>query len=96
MSEKVVVFATVVAKPGFVDQVLSVLQSLVEPSRMEEGCLNYDLHGDVENSNVFVFHETWLSPAHLDAHSKTPHYVEATSKFEDLVESVVVRRSTQL
>lgn len=74
MSEsKLSVVAYVEAKPGMEEQVKSNLQALVEPTRREEGCFNYDLHQSADNPALFVFYENWTSKAALDAHLETPH-----------------------
>jgi quinol monooxygenase YgiN len=37
------------------------LAALVEPGRLEAGCLNYDLHRSVD-ADVWFAYETWRSP----------------------------------
>jgi len=74
MSEsKLSVVAYVEAKPGMEEQVKNNLQALVEPTRQEEGCFNYDLHQSTDNPALFVFYENWTSKAALDAHLETSH-----------------------
>jgi quinol monooxygenase YgiN len=65
--------ATIVARPEHRDEVLSILQSFVEPTRAEEGCINYDLHSDANDPNVFMFYENWSTKEDLDRHSKMEH-----------------------
>lgn len=60
------------AKPAQEAAVRKELSSLVEPSRKDAGCLNYDLHESSENPALFMFHENWTSKAHLDAHLAKP------------------------
>lgn len=57
------------SKQEFNDKVKGLLENLVENSRKEEGCIKYDLHQDVENPNVFVFHEVWKNKAIFDLHN---------------------------
>lgn len=92
MCTKVIVIATVIAKRSEVARVRTCLESLIAPSREEAGCLNYDLHVDCKQDNVFVFHETWESDKHLDAHEQTSHYTEAGKILAETTESAVVRR----
>lgn len=74
MSEsKLSVIAYVEAKPGKEEHVKNCLSSLVEPTRQEEGCFNYDLHQSTDNPALFVFYENWTCKAALDAHLETPH-----------------------
>ena len=80
----VIFVARVTAKDGCIDKLLEVLQSLVAPSRAEEGCITYDLHQDVENENLFMFYEVWESESHFEAHGKTKHFLDATGQFPEL------------
>ncbi len=66
------VIAQMKAKPAQEAAVRKELSSLVEPSRKDAGCLNYDLHESSENPALFMFHENWTSKAHLDAHLAKP------------------------
>jgi len=72
-SNPVTVTALVKAKPGKVAALKKELLKVIAPTRKEDGCISYDLHQDVDDSTVFVFHETWASREHLDAHLATPH-----------------------
>jgi quinol monooxygenase YgiN len=38
------------------------LAALVEPGRLEAGCLNYDLHRSVDDADVWFVYENWRSP----------------------------------
>ena len=77
--------ATVKAKPGKESQLRDVLQSLLAPTRREDGCLYYDLHRTHDNPAQFVFLESWISRAHLDAHLKTPHLQAFLGQANDLL-----------
>lgn len=66
------VIAQVKARPGKEADVRRELLSLVEPSRKDDGCLNYDLHQAIDNPAMFLFHENWTSKAHLDRHLQKP------------------------
>ena len=41
---KLTIVANIYAKAGRIDFVKAELLKLIEPTRAEEGCLNYDLH----------------------------------------------------
>lgn len=85
MSQKVTVIAHANAVKGKEKELEKVLQALVEPTRAEKGCLNYDLHRSSENSGAFVFHENWVSQADLDAHLKTEHIARMVAASKDLL-----------
>jgi quinol monooxygenase YgiN len=92
MSEQIItVVATHQAKPGKEDELKKALIRLVEPTRKEAGCINFDLHISPENPGKFMFHENWTSRAHLDAHLQKdfiqvllPHLGELCAVFPDI------------
>ncbi len=71
---KLIVVAKVVAKKEAVQQLKSELLKLINPTRNEEGCLNYVLHQDIDDPSVFIFYETWESAAFLEKHTQSDHY----------------------
>ena len=77
--------ADITAKPEHIDAVRKALNNLVEPSRAEDGCLQYDLHEDLERPGHFIFFERWRDAAALAAHAKAPHSVANGPIVKDLV-----------
>ena len=74
MSNKIVtVVATFQARPGREADLRAALIGLVGPTRLEAGCLNYDLHQSPDDPAKFMFHENWTSNALLDAHLQSDH-----------------------
>ena len=71
------VVALITAKPGSEDAVREALSELVEPTRDEEGCINYHLTVSAADPTVFVTVERWRSQEDLDAHMRTPHIAAA-------------------
>lgn len=69
----ITVIATFQALPGKEAELKQALIALVAPTRLEAGCINYDLHVLPEAPGKFLFHENWTSKAHLDAHLQSPH-----------------------
>lgn len=67
------VVATIIAKPDFVAQVRKELLKLVAPTRVEDGCINYDMHQCIDDPTRFVFYENWRDAAALEKHLDTPH-----------------------
>jgi len=72
-SKPITVIATFQANPGKEAELQKALTSLIAPTRLEAGCINYDLHVSSEYPSRFLFHETWTSRAHLDAHLQSVH-----------------------
>ncbi len=78
---KLTIVASILAKPEKLEFVKSELIKLIEPTRNEEGCINYDLHQDNDNPNQFLFFENWESRELWQAHMKSKHiadYLETT------------------
>ena len=73
MNKPLTVVATFEAKPGREVELRTALLALVAPTRKEDGCLNYDLHESNEDVCKFLFHENWVSQAHLDVHLQSVH-----------------------
>jgi len=69
----ITVVATFEARPGKETELRNALVGLVSPTRLEKGCLNYDLHVLPDNPAKMLFHENWTDKASLDAHLQAPH-----------------------
>ncbi|GFE68635.1 putative quinol monooxygenase [Chroococcus sp. FPU101] len=79
------VIAKVISLPNTLDETKTLLISLVEPTRQEKGCLNYELWQNQENPTEFSFVEEWEDQAALEAHFLTPHFIEARKKIDELL-----------
>ena len=89
------VVARVVARPGKVEELRALLQGLVEPTRMESGCVTYELLQNKAEPTDFTFVEEWRSEEDLDAHLQSPHLRQARSRLPELaVADPDIRRYT--
>ncbi len=80
----ITVTASFQAKPGKQEALKQALLSLVGPTHKEAGCINYDLHQQLEDRNKFLFHENWTSRAHLDEHLKNTHVQSVLPRMSEL------------
>lgn len=90
------IVARIEAKKDRIDLVRSELLKLIEPTRKEQGCLQYDLHQDNDNPAVFLFFENWASRELWQVHMNNENlkaYMEAT---EGAVENFTVNEMTQI
>ncbi len=71
--KKITVLALIKAKDGKEEQLGQVLESLIEPTRREECCINYDLHRREDDQSVFMFYENWRSKKAWEEHMETDH-----------------------
>ncbi len=67
-SSKISVIAQIRAKSGHEAEAHALLQQLVEPSRQEPGCIQYDVLQDLYYPGSFFTHEQWETEAALDTH----------------------------
>ena len=61
MSTPLIVVALMRAQPGKEDVLRQALLALVDPTRTEDGCIQYDLHEENQQPGHFVFFERWTS-----------------------------------
>ena len=73
MAQALTVVAELKAKPGKEEDLRRALLALIEPTRKEDGFLQYDLHVNTNDPGRFVFYENWVSREHLDRHLASPH-----------------------
>ena len=92
----ITVVAIVTAQPGAEAALQSILLGLVAPTRLEAGCLRYDLHRDPLNPQTLVFLETWDNRAAHQAHMQTPGFLAARAAQQGLVAGKDVRILEQL
>jgi quinol monooxygenase YgiN len=83
--KKVTVLAHIKAKTGMEEKVKAELLALVNPTKMEEGCITYDLHQACADNALFVFYENWNSKEHLDKHMATAHFQAFSTKADELL-----------
>ena len=69
----VTVIAEMTARPGKEDELKQHLFALVESTRREEGCVQYDLHVSHDDPRKFVFVENWTTSDALLRHSQSAH-----------------------
>jgi len=96
MSSHLTVVAKVVANPDAVEAVTAELLKLIAPTRQEEGCIEYTLHRDNQDSAVFVFYETWEEPAALERHMNSPHFKAYISAVDGLIAEKTVHLMTRI
>ena len=74
------------AKSGKEQETYDALEALIEPTKGEQGVVNYDMHQGVEDPGVFYFYENWESAEALDAHLAAPHLTQFAAMLADLVD----------
>ena len=78
---------TLRAKEGQHMLLAAELRALIVPSRREEGCLRFDLHGCVDQPGTFLLHEIWESREDHTAHIRTPYFLRWDARKDALLAS---------
>ena len=84
---KLTIVAHITAKPDQIDLVRSELEKLIETTRAEEGCQQYDLHVDNDQPGHFLFYENWESRELWQQHMASAHLAEFGVATEGLIVS---------
>jgi quinol monooxygenase YgiN len=68
---QILVTLKMVVQPEKRRDLLEAIRGMLEPARVERGCLSYRLYEDVENRNALVLLEEWASQENLESHLRT-------------------------
>lgn len=96
MGQVLIIVARVKAKKEGVDLLKAELLKLIEPTRKEQGCLQYDLHQDNQQAEIFLLYERWESRDLWLQHRVNEHLVRFRKAIEGAVEEFVVNEMTVL
>lgn len=96
MPNPLTIVARIEAKPDQVELVKSELLKMLEPTRAEAGCLNYDLHQDNDNPAVFLFYENWETRELWQDHMNSEHLKAYKEAAGDALVGVVINEMTQV
>ena len=86
------VIAKVIAKEEQLELVKSELLKLVTATRKEEGCINYDLHQDIDHPNIFMFYESWATYELWQKHMDSPNLEKYKEATEGAIEKLVLNK----
>ncbi len=78
---------TFIAKEGSEAKMKELLTAMVAPSKVEDGCIFYDIFQYENNSRKFMAVESWRDEAALDGHKGTSHYSVYKASYEPYCES---------
>jgi len=83
---ELVIVARFNARPEKAEALEALLLALVEPSRADPGCVQYDLHRSRTEPGVFLFFERWESRELWQAHMKASHLAAFKTASVGLIE----------
>lgn len=90
------IVAQITAVSGKEALVREELKKLIDITRAEEGCLQYDLHEDNAAPGHFVFYENWQNRALWRQHMEAPHLAAYGKATEGAVSNFVLNEMTKI
>lgn len=67
-----IINATFFIKADKRSEFLSIIQPLIDASRLEKGNLSYDLYESIDKANQFTMIEHWENQKAIDSYNETP------------------------
>ncbi|WP_299437761.1 putative quinol monooxygenase [uncultured Aquimarina sp.] len=95
-NQKLTIVARILAKPEKRELVKSELLKLIDITKAEKGCINYDLHQDNENENLFLFFENWENRELWQTHMNNKHLADYMKATDGAVEEFILNEMTQI
>ncbi len=91
-----IIIAKITIKTESIDMVKNEFQKLLEPTRLEAGCIVYKLNQDDNNPNILIFYEEWESRDLWQEHMKGENLVQCNNAIAEHVEDVQIFEMTSL
>ena len=82
---ELVLVVTFRARPGGADRLKARLRDMAMLSAAEDGCYEYTLHHDLEDSERFLLYEVWEDRAAHARHDQTEHLLAFRAELPDLL-----------
>ncbi|MCF7568474.1 antibiotic biosynthesis monooxygenase [Sabulilitoribacter arenilitoris] len=95
-NEKLTIIAKILVKPEKLDLVKKELLKLITLTKAEEGCINYDLHQDNQEKNLFLFYENWESKVLWQLHMNSKHLADFQKLTDGAIEKVILNEMTHI
>ena len=94
MDTKILVTLRMVVRPERRSGLLKTMRGILEPVRVERGCLSYRLYEDVEDENTFFLVEEWKTKKDLESHIRTDNQRQLLALMDLLSEQPELRFNT--
>jgi quinol monooxygenase YgiN len=90
------IIANITANADKIELVKAELLKLIDITRAEEGCINYDLHQDNENPAHFTFYENWQTRELWQTHMANQHLADYMVATEGAVAEFTLNEMTTI
>jgi len=64
----------ITASDSLNSEIVRLLRSLIEPTRVETGCISCGLYRDLYDPNILIWVEDWDTQDNLERHLRSPQY----------------------
>jgi quinol monooxygenase YgiN len=81
----IIVKATITSKSGEKNNIISKSRELIKSTRLEEGCISYDLYANIEDEDTLLMIEQWKNKEVLNTHMQTEHFKSFGMDIKDLL-----------
>ncbi|WP_223605527.1 putative quinol monooxygenase [Chryseobacterium sp. OSA05B] len=89
MEKLFISIAIIKAKTGKAEALKQELLKLINPTRIEEGCLEYILFEDEDVPGTFYMRETFVNQHAFEVHVQTAHFLNFSSQLDSLADGGV-------
>ena len=79
----IMVTAKITAKPGEKDKIILKSQNLIKSTRLELGCISYNLYASTEDDDTLLMFEQWENHDVLKLHMVTKHFKSFNESIKD-------------
>ncbi len=90
MTKPLTIVATIQALPGHENDVEKALLEVIPPTLAEPGCIQYDLHRDLQKTGLFLFFENWSTREEWDAHMESSHLAAMKKATDGKLEETII------
>lgn len=87
----IIVILKMVVRPEKREDFLEIIRGILEPTRVENGCLDYSFYQDFEDNNSFVILEQWANQQDLERFVRSENYRQLLAAMELLTEPPEVK-----
>ena len=94
MDTKILSTLKMIVQPERRSDLLETMRGMLEPVRVERGCLNYRLYEDVENRNAFVLVAEWATKEDLEKNIRSENHRQLLTLTDLLSEQPEFRFNT--
>jgi len=96
MSQNLTIIARIQAKKENTELVKKEVLKLIEPTRKEEGCIQYELYQDNETPDVFIFSEIWENKELWQSHIENIPLQNFIKLTDGLLADLTVNQMTKI